>query len=138
MVAEAIRIDGLAQFSRNLRKLDNDLPKAIRLAGNEAAELVVKGAKSSMPKRSGRAARTVKAKSTRTAARVSSGSARVPYVPWLDYGGEGRKRGRPAYRTFKKDGRYVYPSFYRQRDEIQRVLEQGLLRVAKSAGVEVD
>lgn len=91
-----------------------------------------------MPKRSGRAARSVKAKSTRTAARVSSGSARAAYVPWLDYGGEGRIRGRPAYRKFEKDGRYVYPSFYRQRDDIQRVLEQGLLRVAESAGVGVD
>ncbi|KAB1925150.1 HK97 gp10 family phage protein [Micromonospora noduli] len=135
---DPIRIDGLAEFSRNLRKLENDLPKGIRLAGNEAAELVVTGARAAMPRRTGRAARTVKAKSTRTAARVSSGSARVPYVPWLDYGGEGRRKGRPAYRTFKKDGRYVYPAFYRQRDAVQQVLEQGLLRVAKSAGVEVD
>jgi hypothetical protein len=59
-------------------------------------------------------------------------------VPWLDYGGEGRIKGRPSKREFVKGGRYVYPSFYAKRDEVQRVLERGLLQVVTSAGLEVD
>ena len=62
---------GPAQFSRALRKLDADAPKGLRLAFNEAAEVVVARVRPKIPKRTGRAARSLKAKSTRTQARVA-------------------------------------------------------------------
>lgn len=135
---DPIRIDGLAEFSRNLRKLDGDLPKALRLGMNRAADLVVANAQPRVARRSGRASRTVKARSTRTAARVVAGSARVPYFPWLDYGGEGRVKGRPAARKFVKEGRYVYAGFRAVRNQFAAALEAELLKAAASAGVEVD
>lgn len=137
-VIEPIRVEGLNQFARALRKLDADAPKGLRLAHNEAATIVVDAARRKMPRRSGRAQAAVKARSTRTATRVSAGSSRAPYVPWLDYGGEGRKRGRPAYRTFEKGGRYVYPAYGEKRGDVQEALERGLLTVVRSAGLEVD
>lgn len=138
MEIEPIRIEGLAQFNRSLRKLDAEAPKGLRLAHNAAGQIVVDAARPKMPKVSGRAQAAVKAKSTRTATRVSAGSARAPYVPWLDYGGEGRIKGKPPKREFKKGGRYVYPSFHEKRDDVQRQLERGLLQVVASAGLEVD
>ncbi|WP_240033199.1 HK97 gp10 family phage protein [Micromonospora globbae] len=137
MVAEPIRITGLAEFSRNLRKLDNDLPKGLRLAMNEAAQVVVDYARPRIPRRSGRAAQSVRARSTRTAARVMGGGARVPYYPWLDFGGRVGPR-RSVERPFKKEGRYIYAGFYAKRAEFEQILVDALVKVARDAGVEVD
>ncbi|MDG4809943.1 HK97 gp10 family phage protein [Micromonospora sp. WMMD1120] len=137
-MTEPIRIEGLNEFNRALKKLDADAPKGLRLAHNEAAQIVVDAARPMMPSRTGRARAAVKARSTRTATRVSAGSARAPYVPWLDYGGEGRVKGRPAHREFRKGGRYVYPAFHAKRDDVQGALAGALLKVVSDAGLEVD
>lgn len=139
-MTEAIKVEGLAAFNRSLKQLDAALPKALRLALNEAADLVVTGARTKVPRRTGRAASSIKAKSTRTKVRVSEGGRRAVYMPWLDYGGEGRRRGRPPKRPFIREGRYVYKAYFGARDsgEFERVLTKALLGVAASAGVEVD
>lgn len=134
---EPIKIEGLAEFNRNLRKLNNDLPKALRLAHNEAANIVVDWAKPKVPKKSGRAASTLKAKSTRTESRVHGGSTNAPYYPWLDFGG---KVGihKSVSRPFYSDGRYIYPGLGANREEVYDALVRGLITVADSAGLEVD
>jgi len=138
-VSEAIKIEGLAAFSRNLKKVDSDLPKALRVALNEAANVVVEGALPLIPRRTGKAQKALKARSTRTLSRVVAGSARAPYLPWLDFGGEGRKRGRPAKREFIKTGRYVYPTYYKKRDsgEFERVLTRSLQDIVRRSGLEI-
>lgn len=138
-MAGEIKIEGLAAFSRNLRKLDADLPKALRIALNEAAQVVVDFAVPRIPKRSGRAARSVKPRSTRTAVRVGAGGSRVPYFAWLDFGGRvGRKRA--VQRPFYKEGRYLYKGYFAKRDsgEFEDVLTRALLGVARQAGVVID
>lgn len=135
---EPIKIEGLAAFTRNLRKLDSDVPKALRVAMNGAAKVVVDWAQPRVPRRSGRAARSVRVASTRSAVRARAGGARVPYFAWLDFGGEGRVKGRPAKRPFKKEGRYLWAGLASNRDEVRRVTERALLDAARAAGVEVD
>jgi len=138
-MVNVIRVDGLAKFSRDLRKLDADLPKALRVALNEAADLVVGHAVPTIPRRSGRAARSLKARSTRTAVRVTAGGNRAPYYPWLDFGGKvGRKHS--VRRPFRKEGRYLYATYFRlsSSGDFQAVLSRALLGVAAQAGVEVD
>lgn len=139
-MSDAIRIDGLAAFNRHLKTVDRDLPKAMRVALNDAANVVVEGALPKIPRRSGRAQKALKARSTQTKSRVSAGNARAPYLPWLDFGGEGRKRGRPAKREFIKTGRYVYPTYYEKRDsgEFEAVLTRSLLDIVRRAGIAVD
>lgn len=138
MANEAIRIDGLRQFSRNLKKLDADLPKVLRVALNESADLVIDTARPDVPKRSGQAARSMRAASTRTAVRVKAGGARAPHYPWLDFGGRVGKN-RSVVRRFNSDGRYLYPTYFDLRDSgrIQDVLQRSLLDVARQSGVEV-
>lgn len=138
-MSEAIKVDGLAEFNRNLRKLRSDLPKALRVALNEAADVVVDEARPGIPTRSGRARRSVRKASTRTEVRVRGGGNRAPYYPWLDFGGR-VGRGRSVVRPFKKEGRYIYDAYFRKRDsgEFQEVLSKALLGVAASAGVEVE
>lgn len=135
-LVQPIKVTGLAEFNRNLKKLDSDLPKALRLAHNEAADIVAAWARSRVPTRSGHAAGTVKAKSTRTESRVSEGSKRYPYVAWLDFGGRvGRKRS--VKRPFIKAGRYLYPGYAENVQRVHDVLVDALLQVARDAGVEV-
>jgi hypothetical protein len=136
-MAEAIKIAGLAEFTRNLRKLDSDLPKALRVAFNGATGIIVDYARPRIPRRSGAAARTLKARSTRTEGRVSAGSKRVAYYPWLDFGGKG-PNNRPAARPFHKEGRYLWKALVVKRDEFQGALESALIGVARQAGIEVD
>lgn len=133
---EPIKIAGLAEFNRNLRKLNSDLPKALRIAHNQAAQIVVDYAQARVPSKSGKARRSVKAKSTRTESRVSGGSKTVPYYPWLDFGGRVGPR-RSVRRPFEKGGRYIYPGYHKNVDRVEEVLVEALLDVARQAGVEV-
>lgn len=134
---DPIRIDGLAQFSRNLKKLDADLPKAVRIALNEAADVIVGYAKPKVPRRSGKAQASIKARSTRTAVRVQGGSSRVPYYPWLDFGGRvGRKKS--VKRAFLKEGRYIFAAYFDHGDEFGEVLSRSLVDVVRQAGFEAD
>lgn len=136
MAPELIKITGLKEFSRNLRRMDKDLPKGLRLAGNEAAQIVVKAAKPRVPRKTGRASSSVKAVSTRTAARVSGGGPRVPWYPWLDFGGR-VGRGRGVHRPFLKEGRYIWKAFADHRAQVQETLQDELVKVARSAGIGV-
>lgn len=135
-MSKPITVRGLAEFSRSLRQMDAALPKELRVALNEAANIIVVNVQRKVPRRSGRAARSVTARSTRTLVRVSAGGPRAPYYPWLDFGGRvGRKRS--VHRRFIKSGRYIYPTYSARRDEITRVMDRGLTRLARSAGLEV-
>lgn len=131
-----IEVHGLREFRRNLRRMDRNLPKGLRTAGNKAAEVVVKHAKPKVPRRTGRAAGSVRAASTTSAARVAGGGARVPYYPWLDFGGA-VGRNNSVKRPFYKTGRYIWKSFAEHKAQVQDELLEALVEVAESAGVEV-
>jgi HK97 gp10 family phage protein len=135
MAAPELRIEGLREFNRNLKQLDSDLPKAVRLAFNAAADIIVDEAKPKVPSRRGRARSTVKARSTRTQSRVVGGGNRAPYYPWLDFGG---KIPRGPRRPFLKHGRYIYNAYFRNKGEYQKVMEEQLVDVARRAGFEVE
>lgn len=137
MVAEPIKIEGLAQFRRDLKKLDSELPKALRLALNEAVELVIDYARPRVPRQSGAAARSIRARSTAGVARVMAGGRRAPYYPWLDFGGR-VGRGRSVSRPFHKEGRYLWKALVVKRDELGSRLERVLIDVASRSGIEVD
>lgn len=137
MSGEAIRVTGLREFQRSLKKLDADLPKALRIAFNGAADVVVNDARPRVAKRSGKAASTVKARSTQTASRVVGGGNKAPYYPWLDFGGR-VGRAHSVTRPFLKHGRYIYDAYFDNQSRYGELLEQGLLDVAASAGVVIE
>lgn len=138
-MTEAIKVDGLAQFRRDLKTIDSDLPKTLRLALNKAADLVVADAQPKVPTISGRAKRSIRSKSTGTKVRVSGGGKRAPHYPWLDFGGR-VGRSRSIQRPFMKKGRFIYRAYFDARDsgEFAKVLERELIDVARKAGIEVD
>ena len=132
-----IAVEGLAEFSRGLRKLDAEAPKQLRVALNSTADLLITRARPRVPSRSGNARASMKAKSTRTSARVSVGGRSAPYFPWLDFGGR-TGRGRSVVRPFYREGRYLFVTLADIQPEIQRSLREGIAAVARNAGLEVD
>lgn len=135
-MAEAIRVEGLKGFVRSLKDLDRELPKAMRHANNAVASIVVDGAAPKIPTRSGKARRSLKAKSTRTAVRVSAGGKRAAYYGWLDFGGSTGIR-RTVRRPFIEEGRYIYPTYSSSRDEVLEAMVTAYATVARDAGLEV-
>lgn len=147
---DALRVDGLRQLQAKLKSLDGQSQKQLRLVLNDAAEIVIRVARPNIPRRTGAAAASIKARSTQRTAVVQAGSARVPYFGWLDFGGtvghghrsardrKGVARARHAgaiRRPFMKDGRYIYPAYYAAKPEIQAQLIKSLRDLCVSAGL---
>lgn len=138
-MSEAIKVTGLTEFSKRLKEVDAGLPKVLRVTLNRVADVIVGPTRARMPSRTGRAKSSVKAASLRDAVRVSEGGKSAPHTPWLDYGGEGRRRGRPPKRPFIKAGRYLYPTYFEKRDsgELVGIMNVELVGLVKSSGLEV-
>lgn len=134
-MADAIRIEGLNEFVRGIKRLNNDAPKILRVAFNQAGTTILNEARGDVPSRTGAARGSVRGASTQKAFRIVGGSKKVPYYPWLDFGGTTPRGGK---RPFKKDGRYIYASYFKHRDELGVLLEAALIDAARAAGVEVD
>jgi hypothetical protein len=133
-----IEVGGLAQLSRALKKVDNDAPKQLRIGLNSAAGLLVDRTKPKIPQDTGAARRSMVARSTRTSARVAVGGNKARYFPWLDFGGQGRRSGRPAARPFLREGRYVYPTLRQIRPQIEAQLQASISAVVRDAGLRED
>lgn len=137
-MAEPIRVEGMAEWNRALRRLDPEAAKALRIAHNKAAQIVVNTAKPRVPLgpgRGGHAKDSIRVASTRTATRVKAGSNRMPYYPWLDFGGA-VGRGNSVRRPFIKEGRYIYAAYNDNKPEIERVLKAELEAVINAAGLD--
>jgi len=133
---EAVKITGLADFTRSIKKMDKTLPRGIRVAFNQAAKLLIDRARPKIPRRTGAAAKSLKAASTQTAVRIAVGGDKARYYPWLDFGGRvGRRRS--VQRPFIKQGRYLYPTLTEVRPDIVRMASAALEATAKAAGLEV-
>jgi hypothetical protein len=131
-----VSVTGLAALSRGLKAMDAGAPKELRLALNHAAQTLVDATAPKIPVKTGAARRSLVARSTRTSARVAVGGKKAPWYPWLDFGGEGKRSGRPAARPFIGEGRYVYPTLRQIRPQIQATLQESITAVIRNAGLE--
>lgn len=136
MAVEPIKVTGLKEFRDALKKMDKDLPKVLRISFNRAADIIVDEARPKVPTRTGRARASIKTRSTQTEVRVVGGSKRVPYYPWLDFGGTIGTNG--PRRPFLKNGRYIYDAYFRNRDEFTDILVDELVSAGSSVGLQVD
>lgn len=132
-----IRVDGLKQLNKSLKALGADFPKAIRLAGNEAADIVVAQARPKVPSgpgAGGHAASSIKTASTRTAGRVKAGGPKFPYFPWLDFGGKVGRRHKTT-RPFLRSGRYVWKAYGEKSAVVATTLALALDKVIVESGL---
>lgn len=132
-----IQVTGLREFQAQLRAMDAGLPKQLRLALNQAADEIIDYAEPRFPRKTGRAAGSLKARSSQRVARIALGGRRAPWAPWLDFGGEGKVKGRPGKREFIRGGRYVYKGLEVRRDRVTEIMSTALAQLARDAGLEV-
>lgn len=132
-----IAVEGLSDLNRSLRRVDSEAPKALRLALNDAADIVIRKVQQGIPRRTGKAVNSIKAASTRTSVRVRIGGSRAPYYPWLDWGGKTGK-GKKTVRPFIREGRYLYPTLRTERTRFEAALTAALAGLARDAGLDVD
>jgi hypothetical protein len=134
---EKITISGLREFQKALRDMDAGMPKMLRLVLNDATGVVIDYARPRIPSNTGAARASLKTRSSQREARVAIGGNRAPWVPWLDFGGEGKRKGRPPARPFLRDGRFVYQGLKVKRAEVTEIMSAGLTELAKTAGLDV-
>lgn len=134
---EPVRIEGLRELQATLKALDGESQKQIRVVLNEAAGIVVRGAQNRAPVVTGAYRKSIKAASGQREASVKAGGAKVPYAGFLDYGGRVGKH-KSVVRPFQRGGRYVYPAYYAQRENILAAIAAGLTRLVASVGLEED
>jgi hypothetical protein len=136
-MAEIVQITGIRELNAALKRVDAELPKGVRVALNEGVEKLAGYIRPQIPTDTGAARQSVKPGSTRTAARLRVGGAKARYYPWLDFGGQGRRKGRPAHRPFISEGRYVYPTLRKRKPELIDDLNNAIAGVIRGAGLEV-
>lgn len=138
---EVLGIDGITKLAGSLRRVSPEFPKQMRKVFTEAAKLVTKDAKAQVPKRSGAARRSIRYTTYPDRAEIKGGKPNPPYYGWLDFGGRRVGRGGGiATRPFYSEGRYIYPSYYKFRDngDIQDLVVDGITEVCRAAGIPVD
>lgn len=134
---DPIKIKGLIEFQRALKAIEDGAQKQLRVVFNAVAETVAGGARRRVPSKSGKARGSVKVASSQREAIVKAGGARVAYYPWLDFGGRVGIH-KSVSRPFVQTGRYLYPSYDANRASIGQAVEQGLVDLVRSSGLEVD
>lgn len=133
---QPVRIDGVKEFQRALRDVDANLPKQMRVIFNAATGVVIDWAVPRIPRRTGRAASSVKARSSQREARVAMGGRRAPYMPWLDFGGKTGPGG-SVVRPYRREGRYLYAGLDAKHEALTQIMTKGLADLGRQAGLEI-
>jgi Bacteriophage HK97-gp10, putative tail-component len=108
----ALKIDGLREVQRDLRKLSDATKREMKSTHQKAAEIIVGESKKYVPIRTGALANSIRAAATMTGGRVRVGSASVPYAGPIHFGW-------PARRI--KPQPFIYEALDPRRNEIAQL-----------------
>ena len=133
-----VRVTGLRKLSRALKQIDPELQKAFKGDMKVVAERVASRVRARVPRRSGRAASSVKGGADMKSAYVQGGKKTVPYYGWLEFGGTLRPTGgrrNEIHRPVDRDGRYLWPTVTESRDESLKAAAEAADKAARDAGI---
>lgn len=133
MAGEPVKVKGIIELQKALRKIEKDLPKELAAGLAEAAEIVGAHARTKVPVRTGAARDSIKARKQQRSASLATGGSRAPYYPWLDFGGR-VGRNKTSMREFVKGGRYIFPALAEKDAQVKEKVDEVLARLAKKAG----
>jgi len=119
----AIRVEGIRELQRELRKLeDKDLKNALKDANRQAAQVVSDEAQNTVPRLTGHLARSIRAGGGNREAVVRAGGARVPYAGPIHFGWRARNITPQPF---------MYQAQDKRRAEVIRTYEQAMDSLAK-------
>jgi hypothetical protein len=134
VAAKTIHVRGLREVRKALRDVDKTLGPELRKGLNEVAEVVLDTARPLVPTRSGNARASLKAGSSETAVQIKAGGSKAPYWGWLDFGGK-VGRAKSVKRRFIPEGRFIYPTLRKRRDDVEEAFYDVIDRVTKDLRV---
>lgn len=136
MQPDPVRVEGLAELRRDLRKVgDVDTLRELRDGLKKAAGIVADDARRRVPSKSGRARSSVRAGASGNRAYVAGGKKSVPYYGWLDFGsrrpvvGNARARGPwSGSGVGPSEGRFIYPAITDKEKQITDAVDDAMSR----------
>lgn len=135
-----IKVEGLREFQSGLRKLDPELDKALKTELKGVAETVAADARARVPRRTGRAAGSLRAGADAKGPYVKGGKSTVPYYGWLDFGSRTPVSGRPRSvgpwvksGRGPKRGRAIYPAIDANKKHIEKSATEALDRATRAS-----
>lgn len=130
-----VEVKGLGEFNRAVARMADTLPKIAQDISLNAVTIIVTDAVPTIPRVSGRAAKSVQGFVTNEGASVQGGQG-VVYFGWLAVGGaSGRKHAN--VRKIVKPDRYLNPAYERNKAKIQKEAEEMFNAACRAAGLEV-
>lgn len=127
------RVEGVTQFQGKLVRFTSEIPNLLVGIGLEAAQITNEEARPTIPRRSGNAARSLRAYVTGTGG-IAEGGSSIDYFRWLALGGaSGRQHANR--RPLSDPDRYIYPGYLRGQDKIKLMMEQSLSNYLDNAGL---
>jgi hypothetical protein len=138
----SIKVVGLRELRRDLKKIDPQLQKQLSNVTKKAAARVVEDTKSRVPVVDGTARKSIRATSSGARAFIVGGKKSVPYFGWLDFGSRTPRSGLrrttgPWHLSGKgpKGGRYIYPAIAKNLTSFQKDLAKAIKEVKRKAGL---
>lgn len=134
--SQAVRVEGLADFQRELRQLDSKLPRELTAANKKAAELVAEKARGKATSLGGVAAKTapsIKAAAEQRRSKINIGGARAPWALGAEFGGQGRPTTMQFQPHRGRQGYFLYPTIRDTRDEFMDVYERAIDQLMRAA-----
>lgn len=143
-----VQVTNLRQFSGALKRVDRELQAALKADLKALAEPIAAEARNKVPRRSGRAAGSIRAGATTRGAVIRAGGKRAPYYHWLDFGGSTGRGHRPGAKWSGSiirewmgkpvgEGCYVYPAIRKFMPETKAAMGKAIARAGRAAGFEV-
>lgn len=132
-----VEVDGIELVRAALELLEHEARAQLDEVGNDAAESVASRVRLLLPMgpaAGGHAKSSVEVERfPGLRAEVREGSARFPYVGWLDFGGNvGRHHAQ--HRTWVKGGRYLFRALGTVEPGLERAMDEGLREACRASG----
>jgi len=132
-------VTGLKELRKGLKLQGPLWPKALQRTNKSLANMIVGPAKSRMgghtPRAGGRAAGTIRALASGTAAKVAVGSNSVPWAIGHEFGGGRRKTTQQFPPYLGKTGYAVYPTIRSMRAQITDMYGDMIDELVEAAGI---
>lgn len=136
MTVDPVRITGVVELQQALKALGNGAQTELRTVFAESASHIVAGATRRAPKDTGQLiAKGVRSKAEQRGASIVLGGKRVPYGPWLEFGGS-VGIDNSVRKPFSRQGKFLMPAIAAGREQIIEAIAAGITDLARRHGLD--
>lgn len=130
-----VEIRGLRELAAAFKQVDTALPGKLKANLLGVAENVASKARGKVPRRSGGAAGSIRAKASTRGGSIAFGGSAAEYMPWLNFGGR-VGRNNSIVRERVEPDRYIYTTIGAAKDETEDAVEKAIRDAAREANFE--